>query len=331
MSIENLFKSAGLLTLPYPASSTNDSFIFSFLVAHLNVVKGFPLGTIRTFTTYDFININNHSYNNWILNAFELQLLDIYFRFIRVEWVSACTEDLNVLVSSPCGQYSYLTGKFFVDINGGLDWNVDMSIANKLPLTTLELPTVKGRQQRRTSILSVRQARNCRTKQAEVYEKCFLQQWTGIDVNEKCANRGRGLIAAKNFTKNEIIVDYHAQQVSKNEAEKIRVDDRSNYLFCGNNNLFWDGSPESCACHPQSRLLGRLANFAVKNTTECNATPQLFQFKEARNKIFHTLILVATGEIKVGEEIRYDYGDKKCIELFEPDINLKSEFILMCH
>ena len=316
MSIEHLFSSAGLLSLPYPTSPTHDSFIFSFLIAHLNVVKGFPLETIRAFTTYDFTNITNRSYNNWILNEFELQLLDIYFRFIRVHWVSACTEDLNVLVSSPCGQYACLTGKFFVNNKGGLDWTVDMSIANKFPLTSLELQTVKGRQQRRTRILSVRQARNCRTIQAEVYEKCLLQQWTGVDVNENCADRGRGLIAAKIFTKNEIIVDYHAQQISKNEADKIRADDRSNYLFCGNGNLFWDGSPESCACHPQSRLLGRLANFAVKNTTECNAKPQLFQFKEAGNKIFHTLILVAIHEIKVGEEIRYDYGDEKCIELF---------------
>ena len=154
----------------------------------------------------------------------------------------------------------------------------------------------------------------------EVYEKCLLQNWTGLDVDEKCpGGRGRGIISSHGFSKNAIIVDYHAWQISKDEAAIIEQDPedyRYNYLFCGPSGLFWDGSPESCVCHPQSRLLGRLANFAQKNTIECNAMAQLFQFKSC-TQVFNAIILVATRDIAVQEEVRFDYGDKNCLELFK--------------
>lgn len=315
MCFEKMFNAAGLLCLPYPSSPLNDDFIFSFLVSYLHTVKGLPLESIRAFTTYDYINLNNQSYSDWVLTDFETQLLSIYFRYIRVNWVNTA-EDSTVLVSSPCGLY--LSGKFFLNSVGGSEWTVKISMVkdlqnqNYLDLTT-EKPTTTTRR-RRTEVLSVNQMRNCGITKAVVHEKCLLQQWSGIDVDEKCpGGRGRGILAAKRFRKNEIIVDYHARQISKDEAAEIENDPedyRYNYLFSGPNSLFWDGSPESCVCHPQSRLLGRLANFAKKNTHECNASPQLFQFKESRNHVFHTIILIATREIAVQEEIRFDYGDK---------------------
>ncbi len=146
----------------------------------------------------------------------------------------------------------------------------------------------------------------------------MLQQWIDVDVKEKCPEgRGRGIVASKEFLKYDIILDYHARVISKDEMTEIAEDDRSIYLFCGTNGLFWGCSHESCTCHPQSRLLGRLANFAAKGIPECNVKPQLFQFQpSAKSPIFHTIILVATRDIAPLEELRFDYGDNACLELF---------------
>jgi hypothetical protein len=104
----------------------------------------------------------------------------------------------------------------------------------------------------------------------QVYETCLLQQWVGLDVDEQCpGGRGRGVIASRNFAKNEILIDYHARLITKEEKDEIAATERSSYLFCGPNGLFWDGSAEACVCHPQSRLLGRLVNFAATGTGYC--------------------------------------------------------------
>lgn len=164
MSFEKLLNAAGLLSLPYPSSPSNDEFIFSFAVAYLHTVTGLPLESIRAFTTYDFINLNNRSYSNWILTDFETQLLCIYFRYIRVNWVKT-TEDSTVLVSSPCGLYVYLTGKFFLNSAGGSEWTVDISIANDLNnqnyLNLMAADKHTTSRPKRTRVLSVNQMRNC--------------------------------------------------------------------------------------------------------------------------------------------------------------------------
>jgi hypothetical protein len=88
-------------------------------------------------------------------------------------------------------------------------------------------------------------------------------------------------------------------------------DRRSDYLFCAPGGLFWDGSAETCDCHPETRKFGRLLNFASADSRECNAKPQLFQLPQ-----FTCVLIVATRDIEPLEEIRFDYGDEKCRELF---------------
>lgn len=326
MNFEEQLHSTGLLSTPYMSSPANDIFIFQFLVTYLNVVKGLSLEAIRAFTTYDFINLEGVIKYKGVFSAFETKLMDIYLRFIRVNWIKNKDESTlpTALVKSPCGQFVALTGIFFVDTVGSEDWTIDQDMASDLEnQNDLSLPRAedKTRRPRRATICSVSSIRNCQAKKQAVYEKCLLQQWIGVDVMESCpGGRGRGLIAANNFAANEIIVDYHARRITKNEAQQIEDDPedyRYNYMFCGPNGLFWDGSPESCICHPQSRILGRLANFAAKNTDECNAKPQFVEFKHTKNQIYTTIILVATRDIKCLEEIRFDYGDKHCLELFK--------------
>ena len=309
----------------YTSTPAKDQFMFTFIVTYLSVMKKFSDESMSNFTAYDFINLDNQRY--WNLNSFETEILNIYFRLIRCNWLkNTNNEDLTVYVKSPCRQYVSVTGKFFVNQNGGTHWEVDLTIAddlmnqNMLPLT--KMMTSKTTRPRRTSTsmsTSVMQMVNSLSIKESVHERCMLQQWNDVDVKEMCpGGRGRGLIASRRFLKNDILVDYHARVITQNEKEDIMTadDSRMNYLFCAPG-LVWDGSAEWCSCHPQSRLLGRLVNFAKKSTVECNARPQLFEFKHSKSSVFNAIILVATRDIEPLEELRFDYGDNACLELFK--------------
>ena len=322
--LEEEFYSSGVL--PYTSSPEKDMFMFKFIVTYLVMIKQFSLKSLEDFTTYDFINLQNQPYQNWQLGKFEMQLLGVFYRIVRANWIVNAVDAVTVMVKSPCGNFIALTSKFFVNNLGRPELEVDNEIHKDIMNNNLQLNFSAGTRQRRTRLsstssssgISVNRLRSSNATKEHVYEKCLLQQWTGLDVDENCpGGRGRGLIAPRNFSKNEILIDYHARQITKEEQEEIAASERSNYLFCGPNGLFWDGSAEVCVCHPQSRILGRLVNFAASGTLECNVKPQLFQFKPPKPAaVFHAVILVAARDIAVAEELRFDYGDKNCLELF---------------
>ena len=321
--LEEEFYSSGML--PYTSSPEKDMFMFKFIVTYFVLLKQFSLKSLEDLTTYDFVNLGHIQYQNWQLGKFEIELLDVFYRIIRAKWIdNALDDDATVLVKSPCGNFIALTGKFFINNMGRPELEVDNTIHNDIINNNLQLhfPAIRQRRTRSSSTsssgISVNRLRNSNMIKEQVYEKCLLQQWTGLDVNECCpGGRGRGIIASRDFAKNEILIDYHARQISKDEKEEIAASERSNYLFCAPNGLFWDGSAEVCVCHPQSRILGRLVNFAASGTWNCNAKPQLFEFKPQKPaSVFHAVILVAARDIAVSEEIRFDYGDKNCLELF---------------
>jgi hypothetical protein len=311
--------------------------MLSFIVTYLHIVKGYSVKSIIEFTIYDFINVGKvGEYKSWFLTDFEMQLLDNFYRYVRVNWAKSSKNDkISAIVTSPCGHFS-TSKKFFID-SAGRECVVDMfkdmqfianalqnndlarALASCLSPRTTATTTARPARASRARILSVGRLRNSLEIRTHVYEKCLLQQWSDVDVKETCdGGRGRGLVASKNFFKNEIICDYHARMVSQEEMEEIAVTERVNYMFCGPNGLFWDGSAESCSCHPNSRLLGRLVNFAAQGTLECNVKPHFFQFKPLKPaQVFHAIIFVATRDIALSEELRYDYGDKTCLELFQ--------------
>ena len=150
-------------------------------------------------------------------------------------------------------------------------------------------------------------------------------------MKQNCNNAGRGVIVMRPFTKGEIVVDYHAKEISTQEAEAImNTDDdedrRSDYLFViPGHGMVLDGSSETCVCHPHSIVLGRLLNFATSSSKSCNISPHIMTFpvpteqgKRNRdsNKLFRVMVFCARRDIETFEEIRFDYGDETCLKLF---------------
>ncbi len=165
---------------------------------------------------------------------------------------------------------------------------------------------------RSCGVLTDKKLRSSVLAREELLERCATQEWPGVDVREFCENQGRGVIATQPFQKGEVIIDYHGKKIKKEVGQEImnstdENDRRSDYVFFGPYGYCADASAEHCVCHPQTRTLGRLFNFAAKGTTQCNVYPRYF-VAEKQEKI----IFVAARDISLLKELRFDCGDKNC-------------------
>ncbi|XP_029426863.1 N-lysine methyltransferase KMT5A [Rhinatrema bivittatum] len=114
--------------------------------------------------------------------------------------------------------------------------------------------------------------------------------------------KGRGVIATKNFSRGEFVVEYHGDLIEFTDAKKreaLYAQDSSTgcYMY-----YFQYLSKTYCVDATQeSHRLGRLINHSKNG----NCHTKLHDI----NGIPH-LILIASQDIKVGEELLYDYGDR---------------------
>lgn len=88
-----------------------------------------------------------------------------------------------------------------------------------------------------------------------------------------------------------------------------------------------DSFDEYCGCHPRMRTYGRLMNWARAGTPEANVDVQPYQFSQLKgymDKVPRGVLFVANRRIEPMEELRYEYGDKACIDLFSPSSSSSS-------
>ena len=114
-------------------------------------------------------------------------------------------------------------------------------------------------------------------------------------------------------------MDYHGETIRSKDGDSLllapKSDRRSDYLFDIPGGLSLDSSNESCQCHPNTRILGRLLNFAPKGSHACNVRAEYFEYKGI-NGLFKTVLFVAVRDINALEELLFEYGDPNCIDMF---------------
>lgn len=159
-----------------------------------------------------------------------------------------------------------------------------------------------------------------------VYGHIRYQNWPGVQIVDETENRGRGVVAVDYFKKGDIIMDYHGNEVKKSVANEMEATDddqdrRSDYLFdLPELKITIDSSAEFCSCHPRLRTMGRLINWARSGTAEANAKATVYELKKLNKMVGHIprgLLFVASKDISPGDEIRCDYGNKRCEDLFQ--------------
>ncbi|XP_073532291.1 N-lysine methyltransferase KMT5A isoform X2 [Phyllobates terribilis] len=116
------------------------------------------------------------------------------------------------------------------------------------------------------------------------------------------ADKGRGVIATQNFQRGEFVVEYHGDLIETTDAkrrEALYAEDSSTgcymYYFQYLNKTYCVDATK------ETNRLGRLINHSKNG----NCHTKLHDI----NNIPH-LILIASRDIKAGEELLYDYGDR---------------------
>ena len=151
------------------------------------------------------------------------------------------------------------------------------------------------------------------------------QLWPSLEVLENLifenGYSGRGVITTTAFLKGDVVCDYHAEEIPKETADAYTNEEddsnrKSDYLMhvqC-DGGFYLDAHKEVCACHPHMRTMGRLINWAPSTSYECNIKFLFYKFEEidARGVLF-----VATRDISDHEQIKYDYGDRTCKDIFK--------------
>ncbi|KAL5240831.1 hypothetical protein ACI65C_008241 [Semiaphis heraclei] len=167
--------------------------------------------------------------------------------------------------------------------------------------------TSNDKQQKVTAFFPIRRsARKSKNivneeKQLALEEAIASQNEDGLKITV-FPNKGRGIIAGKDFARGEYVVEYSGELICIQEARKreaIYSQDTTTgcYMY-----YFKYGSTHYCIdATPESSRLGRLVNHSRFG----NLVPKVVEVA-GRPRI----VLIAKSDIKRDEELTYDYGDR---------------------
>ena len=70
----------------------------------------------------------------------------------------------------------------------------------------------------------------------KVLERCLTQEWPGVEVQEQCGNRGRGVVATRKFQEGQIILDFHGHRIPVKDGGQLMASGdisnrRSDYIL----------------------------------------------------------------------------------------------------
>ena len=143
--------------------------------------------------------------------------------------------------------------------------------------------------------------------QSLLIERARTQSWPGV-TQAVFANFGRGLVATREFVKNEVVIDYHGQIFTKKTMEEVSATEGVKREYClevkGPGRRIINATAEVCPVHPENRCMGRLANHSVAEANMKSTDIQLFADPNQR-----VVVLRAIKPIKPFEQIRFDYED----------------------
>ncbi|XP_069816934.1 N-lysine methyltransferase KMT5A [Dendropsophus ebraccatus] len=151
--------------------------------------------------------------------------------------------------------------------------------------------------------------RSCRKnkKELEIEEKRRIDDLIlrGIEEGMKIdiiTGKGRGVIATRSFQRGEFVVEYHGDLIETTDAkrrEALYAQDSSTGCY-----MYYFQYSNKTYCVDATKETGRLGRL-INHSKNGNCHTKLHDI----DNIPH-LILIASRDIKAGEELLYDYGDR---------------------
>lgn len=161
--------------------------------------------------------------------------------------------------------------------------------------------------------------------QITLKQKCQDQDWAGI-CDAVFPGMGRGVMSLKHFKRNDVVADYHGQEVQTQQSVEDYVSEnpelrKNEYIFeiLQNGRMLLDASIEPCLDHPQRRCLARLCNYACENDFKCNLRLVEVKMDKIERTTTHArrhFVLVARRDIDPFEQLMVDYKDPEAKKKF---------------
>ncbi|KAI4798096.1 hypothetical protein KUCAC02_023590 [Chaenocephalus aceratus] len=134
---------------------------------------------------------------------------------------------------------------------------------------------------------------------------CLLQQsWKGLSLKDFGQAKGKGVVATMPFSKGEVVCDYHGELISNSVGNQR---EQSGYLFFFGKRFCIDATTFPCGCHPEQDTFGRMLNHSRHNPN-VRAKKVKVTFPDGPRD---ALVFLARRNIRVGEELMWDYNIKR--------------------
>ncbi|KAK1876605.1 N-lysine methyltransferase KMT5A-A [Dissostichus eleginoides] len=138
------------------------------------------------------------------------------------------------------------------------------------------------------------------------------QKWKGLAIKMFDGDKREGVVATRNFTKGDIVCDYHGPVITHAAGKKMMEDleGKAGYLFflkTGTASICIDAQTYPCKCHDTIETIGRKINHSSKNA---NIVP-LHVVLRLDEKDMDVILFKATKDIKADNELKFDYGVKR--------------------
>ncbi|CAF0970469.1 unnamed protein product [Adineta steineri] len=126
----------------------------------------------------------------------------------------------------------------------------------------------------------------------------------GLEARHTGTVRGRGVYTTKKFFRNDYIVEYAGELLTQAEAkQRENIYGRNHNIGCYMYYFKWGEKVFCVDATEETNRLGRLINHSRKNS---NCQPKVFVVRDQPR-----LVLVALRDIDIGEELFYDYGERR--------------------
>ncbi|KAF7636915.1 Histone-lysine N-methyltransferase [Meloidogyne graminicola] len=165
-------------------------------------------------------------------------------------------------------------------------------------------------QRKITEYFSVRRSTRRQGKELQEEKMSILLKQIQTCSNEKflqiynCEEKGRGIKTKKSFAKGEFVVEYKGEIITSKIA-RIREEEYSQNENIGSYMYYFKhrGTVYCVDATQETKYKGRLINHSILRP---NLRTRVIDFGES----FY-LILVARRDIEIGEELLYDYGERR--------------------
>ncbi|XP_075947876.1 uncharacterized protein LOC142949895 [Anarhichas minor] len=143
----------------------------------------------------------------------------------------------------------------------------------------------------------------------QVLKSVATQKWKGVSIKSFGGEKGLGVVATRPFSKGDIVCDYHGEVITADEGNKKMesLENQPGYMFffkSGDRALCIDAHTHPCKCHANVETVGRRINHSCKKP---NLKPLQCVLK-VDGEDTCVILFKTLRDIKVDEELRFDYG-----------------------